>query len=206
MCVVETTKAAIEVESPGDGTLLQLCRPGDEVDLGGRVALVAESDADLGAIDRQAERPPPEERQSAPNATRKALELADEHGIDLASIEKEGFITAEDVEALVAGLGQPAAPAGDPLLAGASVDNVSLPEHFGVDGDVGRLDEAFLASLRADPDAFRALSSEERVAAYRENGARIGDGVEPRSPDADRGAAGHPRRRREVRRRLLRRL
>jgi acetyltransferase-like isoleucine patch superfamily enzyme len=64
----------------------------------------------------------------------------------------------------------------DPL-AGISTENVSLPSNLVLDPDEGRVDPDFLASLRSDPDAFRALSSDERVAAYREHGAAIGEGV-----------------------------
>jgi acetyltransferase-like isoleucine patch superfamily enzyme len=54
---------------------------------------------------------------------------------------------------------------------------VTLPSSFDLGDDVGRLDESFLESLRADPEAFGALSSDEKVAAYREHGAQIGEGV-----------------------------
>jgi acetyltransferase-like isoleucine patch superfamily enzyme len=64
----------------------------------------------------------------------------------------------------------------DPL-AGISTENVSLPANIGLEPEEGRVDADFLASLRADPAAFRSLSSEDRVAAYREHGAKIGDGV-----------------------------
>ena len=62
-------------------------------------------------------------------------------------------------------------------LAGISTENVSLPANLGLGPDEGRVDADFLASLRSDPDAFRALPSEERVAAYREHGAKIGEAV-----------------------------
>ena len=43
MCVVETTKATVEVEAPGAGRLVQLYDDGVEVELGKTIALVAES-------------------------------------------------------------------------------------------------------------------------------------------------------------------
>src|SRR4029453_7125061 len=63
------------------------------------------------------------------------------------------------------------------LFSGISLDGVSLPAQLELSETEGQLDEEFLESLRADPDAFRALSSEERCDAYRRNGAAIGDGV-----------------------------
>jgi acetyltransferase-like isoleucine patch superfamily enzyme len=62
-------------------------------------------------------------------------------------------------------------------VAGISTEGVTLPANMGLGPDKGRVDSAFLDSLRADPSAFRALSSDERVAAYREHGARVGEGV-----------------------------
>jgi acetyltransferase-like isoleucine patch superfamily enzyme len=53
-----------------------------------------------------------------------------------------------------------------------------LPASFDVDASVGALEPAFRESLRADPDSFRALASDEKIRALREHGARIGVGVE----------------------------
>ncbi len=63
------------------------------------------------------------------------------------------------------------------MLAGLSTENVSLPAAFGGDERDGVLDESFLAELRADADAFGAKPSEEKVAAYRAAGARVGENV-----------------------------
>src|SRR5512145_1962345 len=104
VCVVETTKATVEVESPGAGTVVQLYADGVEVELGTVIAYVAESAGELAEIDAArpgaavAATPAPSERK----ATRKALELAARHDVDLAAIEKRGFITEKDVEALIA--------------------------------------------------------------------------------------------------------
>jgi acetyltransferase-like isoleucine patch superfamily enzyme len=104
------------------------------------------------------------------------VELAAEHGIDLASIEKDGFITAEDVERLVAA--QAAAVADESrFFAGISLEGLSLPAVLELPDDAGLLAAGFLESLRADPEAFGTLSSDERVEAYRSAGASIGEGV-----------------------------
>jgi acetyltransferase-like isoleucine patch superfamily enzyme len=175
VCVVETTKATVEVESPGAGTLVQLYGEDVEVELGKTIAYVAETPEELTSIDARAEekptRPPAGERK----ATRKALELAELHGIELASIEKRGFITEKDVEAVLAAQRAAAAPvAGGPALAGVSTDGVSLPATFEV--AEGELDPAFLEAL--DHDAFRALASADKVTALRDAGALIGDHVD----------------------------
>jgi acetyltransferase-like isoleucine patch superfamily enzyme len=177
VCVVETTKATVEVESPGAGRIVQLFGEDVEVELGKTIAYIAETSAELAAIDSRAEeKPAPKAAAGDRKATRKAAELAELHGIDLSTIEKRGFITEKDVEALMAARKASAAPAVGPVLAGVSTEGVSLPSTFDLDESAGRLDPAFLESL--DHDAFRALAPVEKVDALRDAGARIGDGVE----------------------------
>jgi acetyltransferase-like isoleucine patch superfamily enzyme len=180
VCVVETTKASLELEAPGDGTLVHLYAAGAEIELGRTIALIAESAEELeqartGRDHAETAAPAP----AAPaqrKATKKAVELAERHGIDLDAIDKPGFITAEDVEALLATRTAAAEPAA-PALAGVSTENVTLPASFTLGEEVGAVDDEFLESLRHAPDRFRALPSEEKVAAYREHGAVVGDGV-----------------------------
>lgn len=178
VCVVETTKASVEVEAPVAGTLVRLHAEGAEVELGSAIGLVAENDAELAAARERGTRSEP----AAPAArsrktTRKALELAERHGIDLDAIEKQGFVTAEDVERLVAGRAGPAAGDSDPALAGVSVEGVTLPRHFDPAETDGMLEPEFLTALRADPDAVRSLASGEKCELYRRHGAFVGDGV-----------------------------
>jgi len=178
VCVVETSKASVEIEAEGDGTIVQLVPAGVEVELGTCIALVAQGDGELAeAHTRQQSETSEEPGQPAlRNVTRKAAELAARHGVDLEQIDKAGFITADDVEAIVAGDAEEQ-PAGDPVFAGLSTENVTLPGVFFLGEDVGVLDPEFLATLRADPAAFGALSSEEKVEAYRRAGAELGEGV-----------------------------
>ena len=179
--MVETSKASVEIEAGDDGTLVQLVAAGLEVELGSSIGLVAQSDGDLeAALARLAAAAPEPAREDGPrNVTRKAAERAAELGVDVSLIDKAGFVTAEDVEAFAAAAADRDAPAveTDVVLAGLSTENVTLPAIFSVGDDDGALDEAFLESLRADPAAFGALSSDERCDAYRSHGARIGDGV-----------------------------
>ena len=175
VCVVETTKATVEVESPGDGTLVQLYGEEVEVELGKTIAYVAQSAEELAEIDAKAEaKPAPKPAPGDRKATRKAAELAELHGVDLASIEKRGFITEKDVEAAIAAQKASTAPAAGPVLAGVSTEGVSLPATFDAEG--GEVEAAFLESL--DHDAFRALAPADQVAALRDAGALIGDGVD----------------------------
>jgi acetyltransferase-like isoleucine patch superfamily enzyme len=179
VCVVETSKASIEIEAPAAGALVWLVEEGVEVELGTAIAIVAADDEETAAaVARRDSQPAEEPEPVVRNATKKAVRLAERHGIDLAEIDKTGFITAEDVEAL-AGAGEEEEPAGlDTVLAGLSTDGVTLPALFALDESAGALDEGFLAALRADREAFGALSSDEKCEAYRRAGARIGEGVQ----------------------------
>jgi acetyltransferase-like isoleucine patch superfamily enzyme len=182
VCLVETSKALLELEAPGEGRLYHLYAEGDEVELGGRIAVIAESEEEVaeaaGVRDEIKGRwraEAAEEPSGPANATRRAVELAAEHGIDLGSIEKDGFITADDVERLVAAQVVPAGAPG--LFEGISLDGVTLPAVLELREDEGWLDEELLQSLRSHADAFRALSSDERLEEYRRHGASIGEGV-----------------------------
>ena len=180
VCVVETTKATVEIEAPGAGAIVQLYAENVEVELGKTIAYVAESAEELASIDAGAKEKPAPASPTAGDrkVTRKAVELAELHGVDLGQIEKRGFITEKDVEELIARQTAAESPEPRPILAGLSTEGVTLPASFDLDESAGALEPAFLESLRADPDAFRALSSEEKCRALRDHGAEIGDGVQ----------------------------
>jgi acetyltransferase-like isoleucine patch superfamily enzyme len=179
VCVVETTKATVEVEAPGSGTIVQLYEEGTEVELGKTIAYVAEAAEELASLDAGERGRPMEQPPAATDrkATRKARELAERHGLDLGAIEKRGFITEKDVEELLAARTAEASPAARPLLAGVSTEGVTLPSLFGAHETMGALDPAFVESLLDDPETFRALAPDDKVRALRDHGARIGDGV-----------------------------
>jgi carbonic anhydrase/acetyltransferase-like protein (isoleucine patch superfamily) len=181
--VVETTKASLEIEAPGSGTLVHLYDEGAEVEPGELIALVAETAAELEtARARRSAVPAPDTAAPARRkATRKAVELAARHGIDLDAIDKQGFVTTEDVEALIAATGgaaeEGAASVRDDPLAGIATEGVTFPASFSVDETAGTLDPAFLEELRADETVFRALPAAEKLARYRAGGASIGEEV-----------------------------
>ena len=181
VCVAETSKASVELDAPGAGTIVRLYEQGAEVELGKTIALIAESAEEVDeAVRRRSDRGAPKPAASAPrHATAKSVELAEQHGVDLDSIDKAGFITAQDVEAVVASRdATPGETVDRGVLAGVSTAGVTLPETVAHAGDdAGRLDPGFLAGLRRDPAAHGALQSADKVAAYRDAGAVIGEGV-----------------------------
>jgi len=179
VCVVETTKATVEIEAPGAGTIVQLYDEGVEVELGKTVARIAESADELASLEQDAEReqPTPKPSPTDRKATRKAAELAERHGVDLASIEKRGFVTEKDVEELIARQKAAASPGRGSALAGLSTSNVTLPSSFNLDESTGALDPSFFERLRSDSESFRLLPPDEKVAILRQYGAQIGEGV-----------------------------
>ncbi len=112
---VETDKATLEVEAAVSGTLLAVLHgPGETVAVGEVLAYVGSPGEDVPAAEPAAP-PPAEKRQAVPTARK----LAQEHGIDLASVHGSGpggRIEKEDVLALVG-----AAPAAE--------DEVALSRH-----------------------------------------------------------------------------
>jgi acetyltransferase-like isoleucine patch superfamily enzyme len=179
VCVVETTKATVEVEAPGAGTIVQLFGEDVEVELGKTIAYVAENAEELASIDAKADaRPEPKPAAGDGKATRKAVELAELHGVDLAAIEKRGFITEKDVEEVIARRKASQAPSAGPILSGVSTDGLSLPATFDPGEEAGALEQGFVESLNADPEAFRALAPQDKVTALRAAGAQIGDDVD----------------------------
>jgi acetyltransferase-like isoleucine patch superfamily enzyme/glycine cleavage system H lipoate-binding protein len=177
--VVETTKATVEVEAPGTGTIVQLYDEGVEVELGKTIARIAENAEELASLEQAAaDEAAPATKPTATErkATRKATALAERHGVDLSEIDKRGFITEKDVEELIARQAA-AAPGAGSVLAGVSTQGVTLPASFELDEASGRLDPEYHDALRVDPDSFRRLSPEEKVAALREHGAQVGENV-----------------------------
>ena len=68
--VVETTKATVEVESPGAGTIVQLYDEGVEVELGKTIARIAESAEELAELEREPTEEAPA-RRSSPRPSRR---------------------------------------------------------------------------------------------------------------------------------------
>jgi acetyltransferase-like isoleucine patch superfamily enzyme len=97
----ETSKALIEIIAPEGGLLLREWPEGAEVALGGVVARLFPDQGTLELYREEMTRRVPEpERAHASDvkATRRAIQLAQEHGIDLSQLNVSGIVTAEDVE------------------------------------------------------------------------------------------------------------
>lgn len=168
LAVVETLKAAFDVEAEQDGVLLRhLVEAGERVPVQASIAVLGQQgeacdDAALRQLfDVRREKPkvaalpteapvpfvaaPLAGAPVAPAARKRAQEL----GVDLARVHgtgKDGLVKVEDVERA----------------------------HQGLAASDGRLDPAFVQHLKADAAAFAALASEFKVALYRKHGARIG--------------------------------
>jgi acetyltransferase-like isoleucine patch superfamily enzyme len=105
---VETSKAVLDVPAGGEGLLLRAAREGEEVPMGSTVAYLFPDRVSLHEFRERLEH----ERQQAletaakdakrgPRASRKAWELAERHGVDLAAMTQTGLITTQDVEAAI---------------------------------------------------------------------------------------------------------
>lgn len=166
---VETDKVNAEVEAESAGILRKIVAPpGARVPVLGVVAFVggaeeplpsleaAETPAAMAGCDapHEAERgtETPQATGGRAKASPAARRLARELGVSLDGLSgtgPRGEITRGDVQAR-------AGP-------------------IAVSGERGRLEDAFLAQLRKDSAAFRALSSELKLELYRRHGAEIGE-------------------------------
>ncbi len=94
---LETSKAVIEVVSPGDGVLLHAASENAEVALDQPIARIFDDLAALEAFEREgAQAAPPKDEV---RATLKARARASELGVDLRSLDPSKLITVKDVEA-----------------------------------------------------------------------------------------------------------
>lgn len=126
---VETSKSVIDVTAPDDGFVLRLCDEGTELPIGSTIAQLFGSADDLGAYrDRQQASDEQKTSDGSPgyHATQKAQELAQQHGIDLATFNKVGLITAKDVEQLARSSGTKTEPLQSPLKPDGDVERVLI--------------------------------------------------------------------------------
>jgi acetyltransferase-like isoleucine patch superfamily enzyme len=153
---VETSKAVQEVEAEAAGFVLWAAQVGDRVgvlaELGWLFATEEERDA-WGANRPAVETEPPVPGERL--ATEPARKLAAELGVSIDDVPAAGIVRESDVRAFAAAP-EPAAVEEPPA---------------------GRLSEELRERLRADGAAIAALSSDEKVALYREHGAVIGERV-----------------------------
>jgi acetyltransferase-like isoleucine patch superfamily enzyme len=113
---VETSKAALEIEAPHDGIVVQLVPSGADVQVGQPVAYVFTDMAAVESFDAAAAATPAEPVTDSPiRASDKARERATQLGIDLADVPGTGLITVKDVEAVAGAAAQRSAPSSERL-------------------------------------------------------------------------------------------
>ena len=156
---VETSKAVQEVEAEAAGFVLWNARVGDRVavlaELGWLFATEEERDGWSSAAPAAGAAAPSGERL----ATEPARRLAAELGVSLDDVPGSGIVRESDVRAF-------AAPAG------------TVPKGLSLgEPTVGRLSDELRDRLRTEGASIAALSSDEKIALYREHGAEIGDRV-----------------------------
>ena len=141
---IETDKVVLEVSAPADGALTEIVKDEGETVLSEE--LLARFEAGAGAAPAEAVAPAPEaaaEPASAAPASPAARKLAEEHGIDPATLEgtgKDGRITKEDVQRAVdaPSASAPEQPRGTAAPASAPAGEIA-PEPTGASGDLARI-------------------------------------------------------------------
>ncbi|MDQ2673955.1 MAG: bifunctional N-acetylglucosamine-1-phosphate uridyltransferase/glucosamine-1-phosphate acetyltransferase [Chloroflexota bacterium] len=111
---VETSKAALEIEAPASGLVLQMVPGGGSINVGEPIGFVFEDEAALAAFeaDRARTAASAPDEAAGGQVTAKARQRAEELGVDLSTITASGLITVRDVEA----------------AAGASAESVEVGE------------------------------------------------------------------------------
>lgn len=117
---VESTKATMDVEAPMGGFVRQLAvTEGERVEVGALVCVITQS-ADE-AFENPALEEAAEQQTGRARATRRARALAEEHGIELESLDVRGIVKERDVrrylERAAPGRGTPAVPVSSDRIA-----------------------------------------------------------------------------------------
>lgn len=97
LCVFETTKATLELEAPVGGFVRELRLVAGASATVGDILCVLTETADE-PVELAEERSVGRGLSGSIEATRKARELAERHGIDLADLATDGIVTAKEVE------------------------------------------------------------------------------------------------------------
>ncbi|MBA2662006.1 MAG: NeuD/PglB/VioB family sugar acetyltransferase [Bradymonadaceae bacterium] len=99
ICVLESTKTTFDLEAPVAGFVRLLSiQEGDRVRVGAVLCVVTATLEEEIALPQQSNVPAP---SAGSRATKKALELAQAHGIELTSLGIEGIIKERDVQAFL---------------------------------------------------------------------------------------------------------
>lgn len=104
IAVIETSKNAVDIESPADGYLSQLEREGARVAVGAPFAAIADS-ADARAVKQKVPQPAPDRFDSAAEArfSKRARQLIEANKIDPQTFAHLPLVRGEDVESFLRG-------------------------------------------------------------------------------------------------------
>jgi acetyltransferase-like isoleucine patch superfamily enzyme len=123
---IETSKAIIDVDSPGDGYVLFAARQGIEVRLTEPIARLFDDLASLEAFAEEAERRRAEAAEAGPRVTEPARRRAEELHVDLATLPSDALITVGVVEAAAAAASAAAIELPDPLSPETELPRVAV--------------------------------------------------------------------------------
>lgn len=183
---VETSKALVELAASVSGKIHIRVAAGEELAVGTIIAYIGTNGPVADSRPQLAFRNTPAAVNESTSAfsipgtrfSKKALELLRDNGIALNAFEGVPMVREQDVQKYLKRLSA-STPTPRLLhfaLKGISLEGVSLPSQV-AESSCGRLDPAFLNSLRKNPDAIANLSPADKCIAYREGGAEIGDEV-----------------------------
>ncbi len=153
VCAVETTKSILDVESEVGGYIKYAYQVSDSIKTGQVLAWVSDNLDELTNLKVLVSKP-------SIQATKKAIALAAELGIDLAKVRAIGPIIREQ----------------DILLYAEKSNHQSTKKEFISDTKRGVVSKSFLAEI-ANNLEFKLLPSEEKVMRYRQAGAEVASGV-----------------------------
>jgi len=96
VCIIESSKATMDVEAPESGYIKLNAKTGDQVKINSILFYILKNPEELVSIVDQ-----PLENSEQVNATRKAIELAKNHGIDLTTFSNKTIIREKDIQKLI---------------------------------------------------------------------------------------------------------
>jgi len=177
ICCIETSKSVLEIEAPEEGVIHQILALDKEAPVSTPIGYIFKDEIELKEY-VMAPKKDSAVSSGLGKATKKALKLAESEGVDIAQIKKTGLITEKDVALFINTQKEKDKPMGIlwSLLADINLSGISFPKHM-EDERQGKLEPMFLEEIKLDEENFRALSSDEKIKAYRDHGASIGQGV-----------------------------
>lgn len=155
ICLVETSKTTSELNAEESGFIKIDKKELDEAKIKETIGYITPSKDEK--IVRK------ERLHQKYKATRRAIALAEQLGVDLSKIQKRGIIREKDVKQLTA----------DTINKKPS--KITLPEEKKIKFK-GKIKPSFLKEIQENED-FKSLSSNEKIKLYRKNGANIGSNV-----------------------------